>query len=55
MDAELIVYFFQGKLDEEDEDGWNFGVESVIDIPTKKYVAFCEQLKKALEVLNEEE
>ena len=51
MDAKLIVYFFQGKFDDEDEDGWHFGVESVTDIPAKNYVLFCDYLNDALSAL----
>lgn len=51
MNAELIVYFFQGKFDEEDNDGWHFGVESHKDIPTSNYVLFCDYLQDALSAL----
>ena len=55
MDAEIIVYFFNGKFDAEDDDGYHFGIETKEEIPTEKYVKFCKCLQTALDVLNGKE
>ena len=52
MDAEIIVYFFNGKFDAEDDDGYRFGIETKEEIPTEKYMKFCKCLQAALDVLN---
>jgi hypothetical protein len=53
MDGDINVYFLEGTI--EGEDGWHFFVGCSKEIPTEKYVKFCNCLRKALDVLNENE
>lgn len=53
MDGDINVYFLEGTI--EGENGWHFFVGCSKEIPTEKYVKFCNYLRKALDVLNENE
>jgi len=50
MDGDINVYFLEGTI--EGENGWHFFVGCNKEIPTEKYVKFCNYLRKALDVLN---
>ena len=52
MNAEIIVYFFNGKFDAEDDDGYHFGIETKEEIPAEKYVKFFKCLQTAVDALN---